>query len=131
MARREFRIRNKEGFNLLRMTYFSREASKHDSCDISVMRKSVEQSLKANGKNCLDLMELIAVQGSPMELLVDGPNAEEIADSLLSKLEENGVFISDRFEHKPRDSLDNQRFRLPAIGFAWSLATCGGCQKNW
>jgi len=95
------------------------------------MRKSVEQSLKANGKNCLDLMELIAVQGSPMELLVDGPNAEEIADSLLSKLEENGVFISDRFEHKPRDSLDNQRFRLPAIGFAWSLATCGGCQKNW
>jgi phosphotransferase system HPr-like phosphotransfer protein len=112
MARREFRIRNEEGFNLIRITDFSQEASKYDSCAISVIRKSVEKTIKANGKDCFDLMQLIAVQGSTMELLVDGHNAEEIADSLLSKLEENGIFISDRFEHKPRDSLANQRSRL-------------------
>ena len=121
MARREFRIRNEEGFNLIRITCFSQEASKYDSCDISVIRESVEKAVKANGKGCLDLMQLTAMQGSTMELLVDGPNAEEIADSLLSKLEENSVFVSNRFEHKPRDSLANQCLRWPRDGLCIEL----------
>jgi phosphocarrier protein HPr len=76
-ARRALKIRNKLGLHARAAVKFVQLAGKYKA-DIYVLKDGQE----ANGKSIMGLLTLVAAWGMPIELVAQGPDAEEAATAL-------------------------------------------------
>ncbi len=80
---KKVRVANKLGFHIRPSRHFSALAR---SWDAEVMVRNEDRSALADSQ--LDLLMLCAVQGSELEIIAKGPQAEEAVDSLVRLVEE-------------------------------------------
>jgi phosphocarrier protein len=81
-ARRNLRIRNKLGLHARAAVKFVQLANRFRS-EIRVTKDGQE----ANGKSIMGLLTLVAAHGSPIELVTQGPDAEQALAALASLVE--------------------------------------------
>ena len=80
---KKVRVANKLGFHIRPSRHFSALAR---SWDAEVTVRNEDRSALADSQ--LDLLMLCAVQGSELEIIAKGPQAEEAVDSLVRLVED-------------------------------------------
>lgn len=78
-ASRVVRIRNKLGLHARAAVKFVQLANRFKS-EVRVTKDGVE----ANGKSIMGLLTLVAAHGTPIELLTQGPDAEQALAALVN-----------------------------------------------
>ncbi len=82
-VQRKVRIANKLGFHIRPSRHFSALAR---SWDAEVTVRNEDRAALADSQ--LDLLMLCAVQGSELEIIAKGPQAEEAVDALVKLVED-------------------------------------------
>lgn len=73
-------LRNKLGFHARPASQFVRLAAKYKETEVEIVRGSDI----VNGKSILGVMMLAAVQGTELEIRVDGPDEEKCVEELIT-----------------------------------------------
>lgn len=87
IARRRVTIINSLGLHARPAALFVQVASRYDNCEVRVAREHEEP---VNGKSIMGLMMLAAAQGTVLEIEVEGPSSDTLAQILTD-------LISNRF----------------------------------
>ena len=77
-------IKNVFGLHLRAASKLVKLAQEYDS-EIYIQKDNI----KANGKSMLGIVTLGAICGSTLEIITDGPDAQELLDAVLQLIEKN------------------------------------------